>query len=239
MRRPLAGVTLGIAVLVAGCGASTHDGAAASGSAAAYSPTTSPSPSGSPTAPLSLPESSSCPGLRRARWPSTKLGPADPVDLAQNNQLAALPVPGLAGRTVTEVAPYATARAFVDTNAVSDPEARLAAMARDGFRGGVNVGYASGADEYGVIILRFASPAAALDYFSVHLRSICSISTQVSSLSPLAGVAYLRSDDLAKASFVVGDTEVQLDVCTCVQVNDRVDLAGRWATNVARQLAGP
>jgi hypothetical protein len=53
----------------------------------------------------------------------------------------------------------------------------------------------------------------------------------------VAGVAYLRDDGLAKAVFVAGADEIALDVCACVEVNDRVALVARWAQAVAAQLA--
>jgi hypothetical protein len=119
---------------------------------------------------------------------------------------------------------------------VTDQAARLAALHRDGFEQGVDVRYASGPDRYGAVVLRFASPASALDYLRVHVAAICENSLEVSPISGLVGVAYLRSDGLAKAVFVAGDAEIQLDVCTCVETEDRVDLAARWATAVLQQL---
>jgi hypothetical protein len=109
-------------------------------------------------------------------------------------------------------------------------------MARDGFREGVNVAYASGSDHYGYIALRFVDQAAALDYLAVHVGSLCTVAFPVHPIAGLAGFSYLRNDYLAKAVIVVGDTEVQLDICSCVEVRNRVDLASRWATAIAKQF---
>jgi hypothetical protein len=112
-------------------------------------------------------------------------------------------------------------------------------MNRDGFTGGVDVGYQTGADKYGVIILQFRDVKAATDYYRVHLKDLCTLAVVSAPLRGLQGVAYMRDDDLAKAVFVVGNTEVALDICSCVEVQSRLTLAARWAAAVKQQLSPP
>jgi len=157
--------------------------------------------------------------------------------MATTNQLAALPVAGLAQRSIKGVIDYPTPESYLSSAQGMDTEARRAAMNRDGFRGGINVAYSSGPDSYGVIILQFSDPKAAADYLAVHLRYLCSSAAVVRPLGGVTGVSYLRTDNLAKAVVVVGDTEVQVDICSCVEVRDRVALAGRWAVAIEEQLA--
>jgi hypothetical protein len=161
---------------------------------------------------------------------------ADPIDLTGRNRLAALPVSGLPERTITNSRRLRTPEDYLAGAMLSDQAARLAALYRDGFEEGIDVDYASGPDRYGAIVMRFASPAAALDYLRVHVAAICGNSWEVLPIGGLVGVAYLRDDGLAKAVFVAGDAEIQLDVCTCVETQDRVGLAGAWATDILEQL---
>lgn len=146
-------------------------------------------------------------------------------------------MPGLAAREIVDRRALKTPQDFIDQTGVADPQSRLAALNRDGFRGGANVRYRSGQDLYGVIIMRFANSAAALDYMHVHLNDACLIAASMEKMPDLAGVALLRTDTRARATFVSGDTEVNLDICSCVEVEDRVALASRWAADIARQLA--
>jgi hypothetical protein len=182
----------------------------------------------------SAPAPSCAPGLAGAS--PTSQPTADPIDLASRNQLAALPVSGLPARTITSSRLLRTPEDYLAYALLADRAARLAALHRDGFEEGIDVNYASGPDRYGAIVMRFASAASALDYLRVHVAAICGNSWEVVPISGLVGVAYLRSDGLAKAVFVAGDTEIQLDVCTCVETQDRVGLAARWATAVLEQL---
>jgi len=101
------------------------------------------------------------------------MGSADPIELATGNRLAKLPVPGLAHRSVVGVFPYSTPDDYLGSANIVDPAARREAMGRDGFKSATYVGYRSGPDSYGVIVLRFADPDAAKDYLAVHLRAIC------------------------------------------------------------------
>lgn len=167
----------------------------------------------------------------------TNLALRDPVSFVQQNRLARLPVRGLATRKISDLGLLKTPDDYVASAVLADPEARIALMERDGFRGGINVGFVSGPDHYGAIILRFRNGAAAKDYFKGHLADICTLAVSLSPIKGLAGVAFLRNDDLARAAFVVGDTEVNLDVCSCVQVQDRTALAARWAQAVALQFS--
>ncbi len=200
---------------------------------------------GQSTAPAAEPASSSapvastqsdCPPVTTNGSQAPRLEP-DPIGLATTNQLAELPVAGLAPRSIDGVIDYPTPESYLSTGQVGDAEARYAAMNRDGFRGGTNVAYSSGPDSYGVIILQFADAKAAADYLAVHLRYLCSSAAVVRQLDGVTGVSYLRTDNLAKAVFVVGDTEVQVDICSCVEVRDRLALAGRWAVDIQAQLA--
>jgi hypothetical protein len=167
----------------------------------------------------------------------TKLALRDPVAFVQQNRLARLPVPGLAPRQISDSSPLTTPEDYVASAVLADPQARIDLMERDGFRGGINIGFVSGPDHYGAIILRFRDRAAAQDYFKGHLADICNLAVTLSPIKGLAGVAFLRNDDLARAAFVTGDTEVNLDVCSCVQVRDRTALAARWAQAVALQFS--
>jgi hypothetical protein len=54
----------------------------------------------------------------------------------------------------------------------------------------------------------------------------------------IPGVAYMRGDGLAKAVFVIGNTEVALDICECATAWDRQALVAAWAVTVNKQLAG-
>jgi hypothetical protein len=190
-------------------------------------------------APETTPSTVHCLGQTITLASSLPLGVADPITVATSNQIAQLPVHGLAPRLITQIFTYRNASDYLSTSSIlqSQIPARAAAFARDGFRGGVAVGFLSGPDHYGIFVLRFASGAGADDYFNVHLQDICAQSVSVASINGLHGVAYLRTDNLAKATFVVGDTEVQLDICSCVQVSDRVKLASHWARLVNAQLA--
>jgi hypothetical protein len=183
------------------------------------------------------PAPSCVPGLDAAG--PTSPTTADPIALASGNHLTALPVSGLPGRTITNSRVLRTPEDYLADALLTDRAARLAALHRDGFAEGVDVNYASGPDRYGVVVLRFASPASALDYLRVHVAAICGNSWEVSPINGLVGASYLRSDGIAKAVFVAGDAEIQLDVCTCVETGDRVDLAARWATAIAGQLNVP
>ena len=167
----------------------------------------------------------------------TPLSASDPIEVATSNALAPLPVPGLADRTVVNTVVLADPEAYLNDAVIPDPQARLAVMQRDGFRGGVEVDYRSGSDKYGVFVLRFGSPDAALDYTHAHLADVCTLTQAMGRLPGLAGVSYLRDDNLAKAVFVAGDTEFSLDICTCVEASHRVVLAANWAVAIARQLA--
>jgi hypothetical protein len=161
----------------------------------------------------------------------------DPNALAAENAIATLPAPGIGPRVVVAIQQLVTPEDYVATAVLPDPQARIAVMQRDGFRGGVHVSYASGPDNYGVSILRFRDPAAAVDYLRAHLTDACTLAVQMVPVDGLDGVAFLRSDNLARAVFVTGDTEVGLDICTCVEVTDRMSLAARWARAVATQLS--
>jgi hypothetical protein len=176
--------------------------------------------------------SRSCIDTSSLAQPRAILG-KDPIELIRSNSLAELPVAGLPPRRIVRSRSLATPDDYLASASVPDPTVRRAALVRDGFRGGLDADFASGNDRYGVIALKFANVAGALDYMRVHLEDICAIATGVKPIEGLTGASYMRSDGLAKAVMVLGDEELQLDVCTCVEVQDRVAVAERWAISIA------
>ena len=190
-----------------------------------------------PTAPTA-PATPECLAIGDRKLPPVSLH-LDPLEEAAKNRLADLPITLPAARRIAFINPYANAGEYIaSTKLIADPKARLAAMERDGFSGGVNVAFQSGMDNYGAIILRFRDAAGALDYFRVHLKDACTLAVQSAPLADLPGISYLRSDGQAKAVFVQGNAEIALDICTCAEVQDRVALAASWATVVQHQLSG-
>jgi hypothetical protein len=122
---------------------------------------------------------------------------------------------------------------------VAHPVERQAAMERAGFSGGVDVQLESVGDSAGVIMMQFRDPASALDAYRVHLQDSCRLAIDSAPLPGIPGVAYMRYDGLAKALFVVGNTEVALDICRCASSWDRLQVVADWAVAVNQQLSTP
>jgi hypothetical protein len=164
---------------------------------------------------------------------------ADPLALALTNQLAPLPdVPP--GGPITYLERYPDSNAFVNgTPLLARPLERLAALDRDGFTGGANVGYDTGANEHGVIVAEFRDHHGAVDYFRVHLADLCTLAVTSEPLLGMLGVAYVRGDGVVKAVFVLDNAEISLNLCSCAGVDDRAALAARWAAAVREQVSAP
>jgi hypothetical protein len=178
----------------------------------------------------------SCPDVAKDLAPPTRLS-VDPIALASSNEIANLPAAGEAPRAIVQLRSLRTPEAYLaDAPLVTDAQDRIAVMRRDGFRTGVDVEYGSDNLGYSLFVLRFRDQAAALDYLQAHLTNICAISRGVVPLRGVAGVAYVRSDNFGRATFVAGDSEIS--VCGCRGRNDEEQrqISADWAQAIAAQL---
>ncbi|HET7488186.1 MAG TPA: hypothetical protein VFJ85_09670 [Acidimicrobiales bacterium] len=159
---------------------------------------------------------------------------ADPVALVTSDRLA--PIPGAAARSVFMTRPLARPEDYLAESTVEHPDVRLAALRRDGFQNGVMVDFNIGSQAASAYVLRFAGPAEAVDYMRVHVDDVCPIALSADRLDGLPGISYLRDDHAARAIFVAGNTEVNLELCPCFDAETAATVRG-WAAAVAAQLA--
>ncbi|HVT78229.1 MAG TPA: hypothetical protein VHD87_14430 [Acidimicrobiales bacterium] len=191
-----------------------------------------------PAAPfVAIGTTQTCLESSRAVTTAPSLRDVDPERIVLANELADLPVAGLASRTISETTTYRTPDDYLAGSHVLNPDARRAAFDRAGFRGGEYVGFRSSDDFYDAIVLRFASADQTLAYFQVHAHDVCQDATVSMRPAHSAGIAFMDTDGVAHATFVVGDTEVSLHVCSCVEDTDRLGLVSRWADAVTAQLS--
>jgi hypothetical protein len=209
-------------------------------SARSASPAASPAPAGITETTLP-PVADPCASMVEvvAAAQPTAVGP-DALGLVADGSVASPPfdpapaVPGWSAR-------YATVEEFLDGHPnIVDPAGRRDAMQRNGFVGAVDLDLNRGADLYNVLVVRFASPEQAIDYFGAHMASVCATVEDVRAVpGPQGAVAYWQSTpqlgEFAKAVFVAGDTEVNLALCYC-SYRGSDDIIGDWVRVVWQQL---
>lgn len=162
----------------------------------------------------------------------------DLLDLSDRNQLAPLPVEGAGAAVVSDRWEYVTRDDFIADVALDDPMQRYEDLGTAGFKRGLDVRLAFGQDSYGVVVMELASPEQAMVYRTAHLTQVCARANEMRAVPGVAGgAAFYRSDtNAARAVVVIGSYEVNLDICTCVEVVDRLALAEQWAVAIVDAL---
>jgi hypothetical protein len=140
---------------------------------------------------------------------------------------------------VTGVWRYDSPGAYVaDSPGILRPFVRVNAMYDSGFTEGMKTEFSVGSDSYFLSVLGFASNATAVDYARVHLDDACHLVEEVVPLPSGNGVAYRRVDGLRKAVFVVGNNEISVDLCTCVE-DGPLTVVSQWAADIEKQAGQP
>jgi hypothetical protein len=167
-------------------------------------------------------------------------GDVDLKDLARRNELAPLPVPGAEAAVISTVEEHPNRDAYIGNVALDDPMQRYEDLGTADFAGGVYVGLEFGQDTYGVFVMELGSPEQAAAYRTAHLLQVCDRADEMRPMEGIeGGAAFYRADtNAARAVVVLGRYEVNLDICTCVEVVDRLALAEVWAGDIVEDLSG-
>ncbi len=160
------------------------------------------------------------------------------VDLADRNQLAPLPVPGAEAAAVTDRQAFASREDYITLVALDDPMQRFNDLGTAGFTRGLQVDMELGPDSYEIIVMELGSPEQAMQYRTAHLRQACARADGMQEMPALPGGAvFYRSDtNAARATIVLGRYELNLEICECVEVVDRLALAEEWAAAIVADL---
>ena len=114
---------------------------------------------------------------------------------------------------------------------------------RDGYIVAEGTGFARGEDRYGAEGVQFRDSASADDYLRSDIHDLCTDGI-VANLRRIPGVAdgvsFIREDGLApyRASLVIGDTVIHLNICSCLSASDPQSVAERWAVRITHRSAG-
>jgi hypothetical protein len=156
----------------------------------------------------------------------------DLLDLAAHNELAPLPIPGAENAVISDQGAYNTRDEYIASVTLDDPAQRDEDLATAGFKRGTDTRLQFGHDFYGVIVMELGSPEQAQAYRNAHLTQVCARAVGMRPMQHVdGGAAFYRSDTrAARAVVVMGRYEVNLDICTCVEVADRLALAEKWAS---------
>jgi hypothetical protein len=186
------------------------------------------------------PGQSDCAGVLITLGSRSAARTVDIGPLVASGTIAPLPVPGDERPTVTKLDEFSDAGDYVaDTRTVA-PSVWLQAMEEHGFVSSTKSWYNGTA--YGAEVLRFRSPAGAAAFHRVTSEAICrsGLMYEARPLASLAGgFSYeyaLQGASPYRASFLAGDSVVNLRICECVEAPDDHALVEQWAEAVARQV---
>jgi hypothetical protein len=182
--------------------------------------------------------------LRDLGPPATAKFGNDPQILLQYQpNLAPSPaLPGSENAVVLGLSIYTNPSDYVRHSPETDDRAAWSRiMSDDGLRSAYGKGWKVGNDSYGAEAFQFASPSDADDFNRRTLAITCARGA-MGDMQRIAGfsnaVTFIRTDGFARyrASFVVGDWVVRLNLCSCVVTADPMDVVRNWATAYALTL---
>ena len=165
----------------------------------------------------------------------------DVLELATANALALPPIEGAEATVITDVGRIKDPAIEAGlSDSYTDEGHRLRELQASGFVASARVELGLGVDSFTVRVRQLGSPEMAAAFRDAHLLDTC---VAIGGLRQIpetpSGVSFYLTDSdpaVARAVVAVGSYELNLTICTCVEVADRQALADRWAQAILTEL---